>query len=242
MQRLAARQSPAVLWYSVPGERIELSGRVLDNWVAKTANLWVDECEVEAGSLVALPERLHWRSLVLALASLRVGAQLAWGGQVGADVRADFDAQTLVGAEAEYLVAVAPEPLAPRFVGQLPIGLLDYAAEVRSHPDVYMGLAEPAASETAWASTTYKQLMQVVGEGSQRLAAALPEGTAAIYCEGEVFSATWLLQALEVLAAGYAVLVLDPTIAWDEARLTRVLGDERAQRYSDLARLTQPGA
>ena len=229
MVQLAQRQSPALLWYSVPGERIELSGRVFDNWVAKTANFLVDECELEPGSLLALPERLHWRSLVLAAAGLRVGATLTWEQQAGADVRAAFDMSELEDAEEEYLLAVATEPLAPRFIGQLPSEVLDYAAEVRSHPDVYMGLAKPTSEGQAWAGTSYSQLMEQLTERARALGAEHGPEVTALQVPGEHFDATYLKQALAVMASGRAALVLDPAVTWEQGRLSRVLGDERAR-------------
>ncbi|WP_237187137.1 TIGR03089 family protein [Rothia nasimurium] len=229
MALLAQRQSPALLWYSAPGERIELSGRVFDNWVAKTANFLVDECEVEPDSLLALPQRLHWRSLVLAAAGLRVGATLAWGQQAGADVRAAFDTAELEGAEAEYLLAVAAEPLAPRFMGQLPPDVLDYAAEVRSHPDIYVGWAAPAAEGQAWEGTSYGQLMEQLTEQARALGAKHEPEVAALQVPGEHFDAAYLEQTLAVMASGRAALVLDPAVAWEQERLSRVLGDERAR-------------
>ena len=37
--------SPRLTWYGPDSERVELSGRVLDNWVAKTSNLLQDELD-----------------------------------------------------------------------------------------------------------------------------------------------------------------------------------------------------
>lgn len=232
MQLLATRQSPALLWYSAPGERIELSGRVLENWVAKSANFLIDECEMDAAARFAVPLRLHWRSLVLALAGLQVGAHLTWGQTESADVRASFDPRELVESAGEdYQVAVTAEPLAPRFMGQLPEGVLDFAAEVRSHPDTFIGLTDPGSGATAWDGTGYEQLMIEVAQQAERLVAALPSGTAAVHCVGEAFSAQWLEQALTALTAGLAVLVLDPAVSWEADRYARVMADERAQPY-----------
>lgn len=228
MALLAQRQSPAMLWYSVPGERIELSGRVFDNWVAKTANFLVDECELEPGSLLALPERLHWRSLVLAVAGLRVGATLTWQQQAGADVRAAFDTAELEGAAEEYLLAVASEPLAPRFMGQLPAGAIDYAAEVRSYPDIYMGRAEPSSEGLAWEGTSNTQLMERLTHQVSALSSGYGHEVAALQIAGERFDAASLEQALVVMASGRAALLLDPAVTWQQERLSRVLADERA--------------
>ena len=41
--------SPRLTWYGPDSERVEFSGRVLDNWVAKTSNLLQDELDAEPG-------------------------------------------------------------------------------------------------------------------------------------------------------------------------------------------------
>ena len=58
-------------------ERVELSARVLENWVAKTANLLVEELDVEVGDPVLLALPAHWRTVAWRLA-LATG-DLTWG-------------------------------------------------------------------------------------------------------------------------------------------------------------------
>ena len=74
VDKLRSSSRPALIWYGRDGERVELSGRVLDNWVAKTANLWVDELDLEAGDVVAVGDEVHWRSLAAVLGSWTMGA------------------------------------------------------------------------------------------------------------------------------------------------------------------------
>ena len=64
-EKISSQQTPALIWYSANGERIELSGRVLMNWVDKSANLLVEECELESGEGFDLQAPLHWRTIVL---------------------------------------------------------------------------------------------------------------------------------------------------------------------------------
>lgn len=66
--------APRLTWYGPDSERVELSGRVLDNWVAKTANFLVDGLDAEPGTVVAVDVPVHWRSLVWLLATWAVGA------------------------------------------------------------------------------------------------------------------------------------------------------------------------
>jgi len=56
------------------GERTELGHATFDNWVAKTANLLVDELEVRRGDSVGLVLGSHWTTVAVAFACWRVGA------------------------------------------------------------------------------------------------------------------------------------------------------------------------
>src|SRR6478735_8186016 len=65
--------APLLTYYDVgSGERTELSGISLSNWVAKTGNLLVDELMVDAGDQVELALSVghpgHWVTLVWELA------------------------------------------------------------------------------------------------------------------------------------------------------------------------------
>lgn len=226
---LRGRQSPAVLWYSVPGERIELSGRVLDNWVSKTANFLVDECELEAGGGLALDATVHWRSLIFVLAGLRVGAELELGSAgEGAQVEVAFEAGSLEGSDADYPVLVDRGPLSMRFMGTLPVGVTDYCAEVRSHADVYGGFELPSPGARALDSLTFEDIVAQVQERASTLALALGGEPRAVLLGPGPVDADWVIDLLAVLAAGYAALVLDPSLAWEEERRVRVLADELA--------------
>ena len=80
----------------------------------------------------------------------------AW--QLGMEVVLDgSDANLLVtsepdggaGAGFDAVVAVPLAALAMRWPGELPAGVVDYAAEVRSHGDVFMAHNEPSAGDPA---------------------------------------------------------------------------------------------
>ena len=49
------------------------------NWIDKSANLLVEECELEPGEGFDLQAPLHWRTIVLGLAALRVGRSATAG-------------------------------------------------------------------------------------------------------------------------------------------------------------------
>lgn len=134
---------PWLTWYSQNGERVELSGRVFDNWVAKSANLLGEEFDLAPGDTVATDMPGHWKSAALALACWHLGAELrcvAPGTDPGSvDLFVTAFPETLnVGGSVEVLVVPLPS-LAMSYDGELPVGSTDYAAEVRAYADSYFG-------------------------------------------------------------------------------------------------------
>ena len=139
--------SPRLTWYGPDAERVELSGRVLDNWVAKTSNLLQDELDAAPGMRVRLDLPAHWKSLIWALAAWQLGMETVLDGS-----EANFLITDKPGTpEGKYdaVIAVALPALAMKWPGELPAGAIDYASEVRSHGDVFMAHADPAASDCA---------------------------------------------------------------------------------------------
>lgn len=163
--------SPRLTWYGPDSERVEFSGRVLENWVAKTANYLVDELDGEPGTVVAIDLPLHWRSLVWLLASWGVGATAVTGETAvgaSADIVATSDPEAAweraaAAKPAPLVVAVALPALAMRWMGDLPPRTLDYSGDVRSHADVFFPDAEPSPADTAWShggtDTSYAELL-----------------------------------------------------------------------------------
>ncbi|NKY41606.1 TIGR03089 family protein, partial [Cellulomonas septica] len=103
---------PRLTWYSADGERVELSGAVLENWVNKTTNLLVEELDAGPGTRVLLDLPGHWRTVVWALATWRCGACVVVG-----DGEADVVVTSRPAAHAgtsAHLVAVALPALARR--------------------------------------------------------------------------------------------------------------------------------
>lgn len=123
---------PRLTWYGPAGERVELSARVLDNWVAKTANLLVEELDAGPGTRVRLDLPPHWRTAVWALAVWAVGAELS-----DDDSDADVLVSTGAGDGSGRLVLVTLPALA-RGAERLPPGALDYNAEVSGFGDVFV--------------------------------------------------------------------------------------------------------
>lgn len=140
---LTPSPTPIVTYYDVStGERVELSGVTLANWVAKVANLLVDEFDAERGTRLRIGLPSHWLRFVWLLGAWRVGA-------VVTDLDADIG---LSGPELEgdepVRLAASLRPLGGRFA-QEPDGFLDIALAVPSSPDVFIDLDPPSPDDVA---------------------------------------------------------------------------------------------
>ena len=128
---------PRITWYGDAGERVELSGAVLENWVNKTTNLLVEEFDVGPGTRVLLDLPPHWRSVVWALATWRAGACVVTPDAAdepapGVTVTDDPGRH----AETAPLVVVSLGALSRRYGGVLPSGAVDAASAVMTYGDV----------------------------------------------------------------------------------------------------------
>ncbi len=72
--RDASGDRPLVTWYhGALGQRVELSAKTFGNWVAKTANLLVEELGLRAGDRVAMLLPSHWQAPPVLAACWRAG-------------------------------------------------------------------------------------------------------------------------------------------------------------------------
>lgn len=146
---------PFLTYYDdATGERIELSALTTANWVAKTANLLVDEYDLESGETVAIGLPPHWLGVVWALSTWSVGAALTSGTGTLAITGPDF----AIRGERET-VASALLPLGGRFREPLPEGIHDYGAEVYNHPDVFVPFDPPSPTSPAYDDLTHDDLI-----------------------------------------------------------------------------------
>ena len=148
------------------GERIELSARVLANWVAKAANLLRDDLDAGPGSVVLLDLPPHWRTLYWALAAWSVGAcvevpahrttadagpgRRARGrpGTPVADVVVTDAVDVAAAADEAVLVTLAA--LARSATRRrCPPASVDEARELATHGDVFDAWEEPDGSDPA---------------------------------------------------------------------------------------------
>lgn len=127
---------PLLTWYDdATGERTELSGATLANWVAKTANLLVDEVAAGPGESAGVLLPPHWQTAAVLLGCWSAGLDVIEApGPVevlfaAADRVAEADAWP---AGERYALALAPFALPLR---QVPAGFADYVLAVRAHGD-----------------------------------------------------------------------------------------------------------
>jgi uncharacterized protein (TIGR03089 family) len=155
--------SPLVTYYDLAnGERTELSGVSMANWVDKTSNLLVDELDVEPGDQVelAVAERHsgHWVSLVWPLACWQVGAAVTLGRRATATVVVvGPDDSTAAGPEASVLIC-SLHPLGLPLTQPPGGGVLDFILEVRAQPDQHAAVPQ-SGLVLAWRDAT-RQLTQ----------------------------------------------------------------------------------
>ncbi|GLW61774.1 acyl-CoA synthetase [Actinomadura rubrobrunea] len=150
---------PFVTFYDdATDERVELSARTFDNWVAKTANLLVDGLGAQPGDRVVLMLPPHWQTAVWLMACWSAGlvaepvpppgdpatAGAEPGGEAGEP--AVPSGPYLLAAAEEVLDTVIDDAGTEEIVGlslhslggplaACPPGVVDYAAEVRAHGD-----------------------------------------------------------------------------------------------------------
>jgi uncharacterized protein (TIGR03089 family) len=194
------------------GERIELSARVLANWVAKAANLLQDDLDAGPGTIVRLDLPPHWRTLYWALGVWTVGATVELSDPLRdhgarADILVTDDPVRHRPADAHRLVVVTLAALARRAPGALPPGAIDEARDLAGHGDVVEPWDEPEPGDPALvaggATTSYAQLIPVPRQ-PERVYTATTD------------TADFLRTALEVYASGGSLVLsrggLDPGV------------------------------
>lgn len=224
LQRLPAEPGrPRVTWYGADGERVELSGAVLVNWVTKTTNLLVEEFDAGPGTHVLLDLPAHWRTLVWALAAWRAGACVRTPGTdaAAADVVVTDRPDEHPGA-ADLVVVTLPA-LARAYPGTLPPGAVDAAAAVMTYGDALGHVPAPDAHAPALADVPHGTLLARVplpAPGARALRAASPDRVTA----ADLATALGVLGAdgsLVLVSAGTAAALRD-----DAARHERLAGQE----------------
>lgn len=142
---------PMLTYYDdATGERTELSATTLDNWVAKTANMIVDELGLVPGDTAGIDLPAHWQTAAVLLACWSAGLSVEFpgsGGLLPPGLAAVFvaerpaagpagaqSADTATHPVAGDVVALSLRPFGAPLAHPVP-GVVDYAAEVAAHGD-----------------------------------------------------------------------------------------------------------
>jgi uncharacterized protein (TIGR03089 family) len=155
--------SPLLTYYDLAtGERTELSGVSVANWVDKTSNLLVDELGSEPGDQVelAVAERNpgHWVTLVWQLACWQVGAAVTLGRRTSAAVVVVGPEDSTAAAAGASVLMCSLHPLGLPLTQPPGGGVLDYILEVRAQPDQHAAVPQSGLA-LAWRDAT-RQLTQ----------------------------------------------------------------------------------
>jgi uncharacterized protein (TIGR03089 family) len=157
----SAAARPLITYYDdTTGERIELSAVTTANWAAKAANLLRDECDVEPGTPVAALLPAHWQTAAVLLAAWSCGAEVVIDPLHADWVFCDGDRVDLaLAAEpAGGVLALSLDAFGKGLPG-LPGGVIDFAAEVRSHGDEFVPWSPVPDDAPALAGSTVAQVL-----------------------------------------------------------------------------------
>lgn len=229
-------------------ERVELSGRVLQNWAVKLIGLLTEELEeifdaAEPAPRVLIDTAPHWKSAAVVLAATSLGAQVvttagedaAGPGAAGADAAGEEPASLVVTdrpqawqgssalGEAE-LAALSPGLMDESFedaTGQgIPAWVLDISAEVRQHPDQLLTPLDPVRLPEAVRSAS-------AGSGNAESGVAGSARTALV--TRTEWAPDAVVTLLSTWAHGNTVVLIDGApgdAVWGQGRWEQVLRNE----------------
>ena len=148
------------------GERIELSGKTVANWISKAGNALQEEYDLGPGSVVRLSLPPHWRALYWAFAIWSVGGTVdCAGGGPAADLLIcdDDEAATSLAPPTGDVVLVTLAALARVHGGTVPPGAMDEARDLATYGDQFSALAGPSPENLAMITkgerTTYRSVV-----------------------------------------------------------------------------------
>ena len=147
------------------GERIELSGKVVNNWISKAGNALQDEYDLEPGCVVRLALPPHWRALYWAFAVWAVGGTVDCVGAASPDL--------LICDEPDLAASLHPSPndvvlvtlaaLARVHPGPVPAGVMDEARDLATYGDQFSARSgaprESVALITRGGPTAYRSVV-----------------------------------------------------------------------------------
>ena len=218
----ARADQPLVTFYDdATGERAELSGATLANWVAKTANLLVDGLGLGPGSTAAVRLPPHWQTAAVLLGCWAAGLTVDLSGQHAAAVAfVSPPVEPMPPADEVYALALAP--LGMPFRPGPPPGTTDFIVEMRPYGDRLPPIATAPDQAALAEGTRHAEL--VAGAGA--VASPVPPA-ARLLIDVDAYPdpATWLVAPL---VAGASVVLCRHL---DAGQIDSRLATERAVRF-----------
>jgi uncharacterized protein (TIGR03089 family) len=214
---------PLLTYYDdATGERTELSGTTLDNWVAKTANLLVDGCGLGPGDRAAVLLPAHWQTAAVLLGAWAAGIDVSGAGNPDVVFVAADRLDGAPKAADRFVLGLAPMALPLRDV---PAGFADYVAEVRGHGDQFRPAIPVRPTDPAVDGTSHADLCVAAQAVAARFDLG-PHDRVLVTAEARPDPLEWLLAPFAVGASTVLCANLDPaklTARRESERVTRVV-------------------
>lgn len=177
---------PFVTFYDdASGERTELSVTTYANWVAKTANLFVEELMLDPGDDLRIELPPHW------LGTVFLGA--LWSCGLGLDASAPVAIVGPGGLDrpAATTMACSLTPFATRFPTPLPDGVLDHGVLWAGQSDVFSALDATDLGSPVPNDDRVITDVDPLSETGRDLVAGLIAGTGSLVLVAHAQDSTW---------------------------------------------------
>ncbi|MEV4706561.1 TIGR03089 family protein [Actinoplanes sp. NPDC049316] len=164
--------TPLLTWYDdATGDRTELSGATMDNWVAKTANLLADGAGLAVGDPVAVLLPPHWQTAAILLGAWAAGTTAHLGPEPHpVDVLftspAGIEAAATWQAGDRYATGLLPLAMPLR---ELPAGYADYTIEVRGYGDRFVPYQPVDADDPALPGRSHRDVSRTAAARAEEL-------------------------------------------------------------------------
>ena len=212
---------PLITFYDdQTGERVELSGATLGNWVAKTANLLVDGLGLGPGQVAAVRLPPHWQTAAVLLGCWSAGLTVDMvGGATAVVAFVTTSDEPFPVADETFALSLAP--LGLPFRAGPPSGTHDFTIEVRRYGDQMPTIAAAPSQAALLDGGTHAELI------ANGLARALPRSSR-ILIDGDADAdpRSWLVAPL---VAGASIVLCRHL---DRALLASRLVAEKAGLYA----------
>jgi uncharacterized protein (TIGR03089 family) len=210
---------PLLTWYDDgAGERTELSGATLNNWVAKTANLVVSGAGLDAGdrAVVLLPP--HWQTAAVLLGCWSAGLAVDTSPGTGEIGFSTPERASELTQPERYLLGLHPLGLPLR---EVPDGYADFATEVRGQADRFTAPVPVGPDDQAARGYTQGELVAAALDRAAKLEIE-PGDRVLIDAARYPDPLNWLLAPLAVGASIVLCGRLNPDEVWVRVGAERV--------------------